>query len=84
MSLLNPGNPAELFIQCGRRFLASPGPVTGIEFDDAVIALKRHAHLQLHDEELAAALLPFSRLIREQAVERVAPLFAEVVELLAR
>jgi len=84
VSLLNPANPIDIFIECGQRFIATPNPVSGIEFDDAVVALKRHARVQLGDEALATSLEPFARLIRDQAVERLAPLFDEVVAGLGR
>ena len=75
MSLLNQANPIEIFSRCGERFLASPSPISGMEFDDAVVALKRHANVALGDEQLAASLAPFARLIRDQEIETLRPLF---------
>lgn len=77
MSLLNPQNLIDIFIQTGRDFLQAPGPGTGIEFDDAVIALKRHSLVHLNDHELSGMLEKFSRLIREQATDQISCLFDE-------
>lgn len=51
MSLLNPANPIKICSRCGRRFLASPDPIGGMEFDDDMLALKRHAHVVLQDKQ---------------------------------
>ncbi len=79
MSLLKPADPVEIFTRCGSRFLESPDPVNGIEFDDAVVALKRHAYVVLDNSELADTLGQFSRLIRDRQVEQLRPLFEQVV-----
>jgi hypothetical protein len=50
-----------------------------MEFDDAVVALKRHAHVELNNAELAESLGGFSRLIRDQEVEQLRPLFEQIV-----
>lgn len=75
MSLLNPADPIEIFTRCGERFLSSPDPVNGMEFDDAVVALKRHAHVVLGNEVLAASLSPFGKMIRNREVDELRPLF---------
>lgn len=84
MSLLNPTDPVETFIAFGRRFIAEPNPLTGIDFDDATVALKRHLRSHLKDEALAVTLDSFARLIRDQAVERLAPQFEVVVSRLRK
>lgn len=84
MSLLNQTNPIDTFVLCGRQFLAEPEILHGLAFDDAVIALKRHAHVQLNNAALAEALGPFSRLIRERDVATLHTLFAQVEAMLAQ
>lgn len=83
MSLLNQTNPIDTFLQCGQQFLAAPNLLNGLELDDAVIALKRHAHLQLNNDELAATLGQFSPLIRNLDVAALQPIFERVQRLLA-
>lgn len=84
MSLLNPQNPITIFLQTGRSFLQTPGPGTGIEFDDAIIALKRHSLVQLKDHDLSTMLERFNKLIREQMTDQIAILFEETAEHLKR
>jgi hypothetical protein len=83
MSLLNQTNPIDSFMQCSRQFLASPNLLNGLALDDAVIALKRHAHLQLNNDELAATLGELPPLIRNLDVAALRPLFERVERLLA-
>jgi hypothetical protein len=75
VSLINQLDCIEIFLQSGERFLASPDPINGMEFDDAVVALKRHAHVVMKDAELAAQLQPLGRMIREREVQALQPLF---------
>lgn len=84
MSLLNPQNPIDIFIRSGKNFLQSPSAGAGIEFDDAVIALKRHSLVQLNDHKLSAMLGKFGSLIREQAIEQLSTLFEETEEYLKK
>jgi hypothetical protein len=82
MSLLNQTNPVDTFIQCGRQFLAAPNILNGLELDDAVVALKRHARVQLVNEELATVLEQFPPLIRNLNVSSLQLLFERVMTLL--
>lgn len=82
MSLLNQPSPIETFVQRGKAFIDSPNPATGIEFDDALVALKRHARVQLKNEPLAEALEKLSRPIRDQEIDTVKQLFETVNSLL--
>ena len=83
MSLLNQPSPIDTFTQCTEAFIDNPNPGTGIELDDAVVALKRHARVQLKDEPLAAELERMSRPIRDQDLGSVKQLFDSVKLLLA-
>lgn len=82
MSLLNQPSPIETFVQCGKAFIDAPNPGTGIEFDDAVIALKRHALIQLKNESLADVLTQLSRPIRDQDIAAVKQLFESANSML--
>ena len=84
MSLLNPQNPIDIFIQSGRSYLQSPNAITGIEFDDAVVALKRHSLVQLDDHELHTMLGKFGGLIRNQVIDEISSLFEETENYLNR
>ena len=84
MSLLNPQNHIDIFIQSGKAFLQSPNAGTGIEFDDAVVALKRHSLVHLNDQELSAMLTKYSKAIRDLDTELLSSLFTETEEYLKR
>ena len=79
MSLLNQKNPFDTFTQCANNFLKAPGPGAGIELDDAVVALKRHARVVLNDEALATQLEQLARPIRDQEMETLQRLFEAIV-----
>ncbi len=74
MSLLNQKNPFDTFSQCATRFIQSQEITAGIELDDAVVALKRHARVVLNDEGLATQLEQLARPIRERDIETLRPL----------
>ena len=59
-------------------FLSEPNLMTGIDFDDATVTLKRYVLTELHDQDLASMLARFQKLIRGLDVAALAPLVAEV------
>jgi hypothetical protein len=59
-------------------FLADPNIVTGIDFDDAAVTLKRYVLSELHDQQLASTLASFQKLIRELDVDTLSRLTTEV------
>ena len=61
-----------------RAFLASPSLLTGIDFDDATVTLKRYVMSELHDQELASTLGGFQKLIRQMDVARLTALVTEI------
>ena len=80
MSLLNQKNPFDTFTQCATRFIQSPEISAGIELDDAVVALKRHARVVLNDEGLAMQLEQLARPIRDRDTGTLQPLFETIIE----
>ena len=66
------------FLDLSTRFQASPDPITGIDFDDAVVTLKRYVLTQMKDEDLATKLGQFQKLIRARDCQSVAELTHEV------
>ena len=79
MSLLKQKNPFETFTECARRFLEAPEITAGIDLDDAVVALKRHARVVLNDEPLAMQLEQLARPIRDRDLEGLRPLFEAII-----
>lgn len=79
MSLLKQKNPFVTFTDCASRFLAAPEITTGIDLDDAVVALKRHARVVLNDEPLAMQLEQFTRPIRDRDLETLRSLFEAII-----
>lgn len=68
----------ENFRARAQAFLTEPNLMTGIDFDDAAVTLKRYVLTELHDQELASVLARFQKLIRGLDVDALAPLVAEV------
>ena len=66
------------FIEKAQAFLATPNLVTGIDFDDAAVTLKRYVVSVLHDQALASTLGRFQKLIRQLDVETLRGLVSEV------
>lgn len=64
-------------------FLAQPNLVTGIDFDDAAVTLKRYVLSVMHDEQLGSLLARFQKLIRKLDVDSLSQLLTEVEERLA-
>jgi len=79
MGLKTDYNPYEAFVTKGRTFIESPGVISGIEFDDAIVAYKRFVLSQLHDESQALKLNELGKCVRAQDVDRVSTLFDEIV-----
>ncbi len=79
MSLLKQKNPFETFTECASRFIEAPEITTGIDLDDAVVALKRHARLALNDESLAMQLEQLARPIRDRDLDALRPLFEAII-----
>ncbi len=69
MSLKAEYKPFEKFLQQGRNFIESPGAISGMEFDDAVVSYKRYVISQLHDEELSFKLNDLGKAVRNQEME---------------
>lgn len=80
MSLLNQKNPFDTFMQCANRFLESADITVGIELDDAVVALKRHARVVLNDEPLAVQLEQLARPVRERDLDTLRPLIEAIAQ----
>ncbi|MCB1724123.1 MAG: hypothetical protein KDJ39_10565 [Gammaproteobacteria bacterium] len=70
------------FLATARDFLATPSAITGIDLDDAAVALKRFALSELKDQELASLLARFSKLIRQLDTASVSELVADVEQRL--
>ena len=66
------------FSDAARAFLEQPGPITGIDLDDAAVALKRYVLSELHDQETASLLARFSAQIRALDSAALAEMIADV------
>lgn len=71
------------FHETARDFLANPGLVSGIDFDDATVTLKRYVLSELHDVALGSRLAGLARLIRELDVATLRREVAEIETALA-
>ena len=71
------------FSDKAQAFLDSPGLVSGIDFDDAAVTLKRYVLSELHDQELGSKLAQFPKLIRQLDVSTLAALITEIEARLA-
>lgn len=72
-------NPYEAFVTKGRIFIESPGVISGMDFDDAVVAYKRYVISQLHDEPLSLKLNDLGKCVRSQDMDGARALFDEIV-----
>ena len=79
MSLLKQKNPFDTFMQCVYRFLEAPEITTGIDLDDAIVALKRHARVVLNNEPLAMQLEQLARPLRDRDLDTLRTLIEEIV-----
>ena len=52
------------FSTAAKAFVEQPNPVTGIDLDDAAVALKRYVLSEMRDQETASLLARFPKLIR--------------------
>jgi hypothetical protein len=59
-------------------FMAAPGPVTGIDLDDAAVTLKRYVLTELRDQTLASKLGALPKLIRRLDVASIGELLTEI------
>lgn len=66
------------FSEKARAFLDDPNLMSGIDFDDASVTLKRYVLTELKDVALGSRLAEFPRLIRALDVETLKGLVAEV------
>ncbi len=82
MSIKFKSDPLGAFCQRGRKFLEAPGAISGMEFDDAVVNLKRYLLSQLHNRELAVTVGKLGPLIRNQEVDALCTLFEDILESL--
>jgi hypothetical protein len=71
------------FQETARDFLADPGLVSGIDFDDATVTLKRYVLSVMHDVPLGSRLAALPRLIRELDVTTLQREVAEIETALA-
>ena len=71
------------FREKAQAFLNEPGLMSGIDFDDATVTLKRYVLSEMHDETLGSLLARFQKLIRQLDVETLSRLVSEVEERLA-
>ncbi|HOP16260.1 MAG: hypothetical protein KDI22_03520 [Gammaproteobacteria bacterium] len=71
------------FSEKAQSFLDNPGLVSGIDFDDAAVTLKRYVLSQLHDQALGSKLAQFPKLIRQLDVATLTGLVAEIEARLA-
>ncbi len=69
MSLKAEYKPFDKFLAQGRSFIESPGVITGMAFDDAIVAYKRYVISQLHDEPLSFKLNDLDKAVRSQDME---------------
>lgn len=74
---------ANAFQAAAEAFLSQPNAMTGIDFDDAVVALKRYALSELKDQELGSELARLPKLIRALDVASIASLVDDVQRRLA-
>ena len=82
MTLAKEKDPVSSFIQSGESYLANPGVMSGMAFDDATVVLKRHLFSVMDDESVTTKLNQLSKLIRQQEKESVGPAFNEIVTAL--
>lgn len=68
----------ERFLRLSARFQESPDPVTGIDFDDAVVTLKRYVISHMKNEQTGMMLGRFQKLIRAGDRTSVSELTREV------
>lgn len=73
----------QAFRTSAQAFLAQPGAMTGIDFDDATVTLKRYALTEMHDQDLASLLGGFQKLIRNLDVATLTELIGRVEEKLS-
>ena len=66
------------FRETARDFFADPGLISGIDFDDATVTLKRYVLSELHDVGLGSRLAGLPRLIRELDVTTLQREVAEI------
>ena len=71
------------FSNAAKAYLEQPNPITGIDLDDAAVALKRYVLSELHDQEAASLLARFAGRIRALDTAALANMIADVEERLS-
>ena len=66
------------FQNTARSFFDDPGLVSGIDFDDAAVTLKRYVLSELHNVELGSRLAGVPKLIRQLDVDTLRREVAEI------
>ena len=66
------------FSDAAKAFMEQPNPITGIDLDDATVALKRFVLTELHDQDTAGLLARFSGRIRALDTAALADMIADV------
>lgn len=66
------------FSTAAKAFLVQPGPMTGINLDDAAVALKRYVLSELSDQDTASLLARFPKLIRALDSAALADMITDV------
>ena len=80
MTLKKENDPVAAFIQSGESYLANPGVMSGIAFDDAAVVLKRHLYSVTDDEAVINKLNGLPKMIRSQQNDAIQVAFTEIVE----
>jgi hypothetical protein len=73
-------NPKNSFFDAGNNYLSNPGAMEAIDFDDAVVVMKRYAISTMKDQELGMTLSKFGPLIRDQNIDEIRQLFEQVTQ----
>lgn len=66
------------FSDAAKAFMEQPNPITGIDLDDATVALKRYVLSEMRDQETASLLARFPGHIRVLDTTVLADMIADV------
>ncbi len=67
------------FQNTAKRFFDAPGLVSGIDFDDATVTLKRYVLSEMHNVELGSRLAGVPKLIRQLDADALRREVSEIV-----
>ena len=67
------------FQNAAKTFFDDPGLVSGIDFDDAAVTLKRYVLSEMHNVELGSRLAGVPKLIRQLDVDALRQEVTEIV-----